>query len=214
MGKVVRILGGRLGTALCYRAMAYSAHPSACIDEGATIGDGTKIWHFCHVMPGARIGPSCVLGQNVYVGNVTLGEGVKIQNNVSLYDGVVLEDQVFCGPSAVFTNVVNPRAEVDRRDEFLPTLVRRGATIGANATIVCGATIGEYAFVAAGAVVRGDVSAYALVGGVPARRMGWVCRCGVRLAVNPKPTHVVRVACTVCHAEYTEKKGLLTPLAP
>src|SRR5262249_8490302 len=156
-------------------------HESAYVDEGAIVGDGTKIWHFCHVMARARIGRGCVLGQNVYVGNVTIGDDVRIQNNVSVYDGVTLEDHVFCGPSAVFTNVVNPRSEVSRKHEYRPTRVGRGASIGANATIICGATIGEYAFIAAGAVVRGDVPAYALMIGVPARQRGWMCRCGVRL---------------------------------
>jgi UDP-2-acetamido-3-amino-2,3-dideoxy-glucuronate N-acetyltransferase len=160
----------------------YYRHPSSFVDDGATVGAGTKIWHFCHVMPGARIGARCVLGQNVYVsGGALVGDDVRIQNNVSIYDGVVLDDHVFCGPSAVFTNVVNPRSEVSRKDQYLPTRVRRGATIGANATIVCGADIGEYAFIGAGAVVRGDVPAHALMLGVPARRRGWMCRCGVRL---------------------------------
>ena len=160
----------------------YFRHATACVDDGATVGAGTRIWHFCHVMPGARIGARCVLGQNVYVGGgAVIGDDVHIQNNVSVYDGVVLEDHVFCGPSAVFTNVINPRSEVNRRGEYLPTLVMRGATIGANATILCGATIGEYAFVAAGAVVRGDVAAHALVMGVPARQRGWMCRCGTKM---------------------------------
>ncbi len=160
----------------------YFAHPSAIIDDGAQIGDGTKIWHFVHVMPGAVVGAGCMIGQGCYVGNVTLGDGVRVQNNVSIYDGVTLEDHVFCGPSCVFTNVVNPRSEVTRgRAAFADTLVRRGASIGANATIVCGATIGAYAFIGAGAVVRGDVPAHALVVGVPARRIGWMCACGDRL---------------------------------
>jgi UDP-2-acetamido-3-amino-2,3-dideoxy-glucuronate N-acetyltransferase len=156
-------------------------HDSAIIDDGAVIGPGTKVWHFCHVSAGARIGERCVLGQNVYVGNVTIGNDVKIQNNVSVYDGVTLEDGVFCGPSSVFTNVENPRAEINRKSEFKPTLVRRGATIGANATILCGVTIGEYAFIAAGAVVLKDVDAHELVAGVPAGRKGWMCTCGVQV---------------------------------
>ena len=162
-------------------------HPSAVVDEPADIGEGTKIWHFSHVMTGARIGRRCVLGQNVFVASgVTIGDDVKIQNNVSLYEGVVIEDAVFCGPSSVFTNVVNPRAEISRRTEYQATRIRRGATIGANATIVCGATIGRYAFVGAGAVVRGDVPDYALMLGVPARRAGWMSRHGHRLpAVGP-----------------------------
>ncbi|MFQ3633259.1 acyltransferase [Roseiflexus sp.] len=160
----------------------YYAHPTAIIDEPCEIGAGTKIWHFCHVMAGARIGANCVLGQNVLVaGNVIVGDGCKIQNNVSLYTGVELEDFVFCGPSCVFTNVINPRAEINRRAEFRQTLVRRGATIGANATIVCGITIGRYAFIAAGAVVRRDVPDYALMAGVPAAQKGWMSRHGHRL---------------------------------
>ena len=160
----------------------YFAHESSYIDDGAVIGQGTKIWHFCHVMPGAVIGERCNLGQNVVVmGGTRLGNNVKVQNNVSIYEGVTLEDDVFCGPSMVFTNVVNPRAAVSRKDEYRPTRVRRGASIGANATIVCGATLGEYAFVGAGAVVRGDVAPHALMLGVPARRRGWMCVCGARL---------------------------------
>jgi UDP-2-acetamido-3-amino-2,3-dideoxy-glucuronate N-acetyltransferase len=159
-----------------------TCHPSAFVDEGASVGPDTRVWHFCHVMSGARIGAGCVLGQNVFVaGGALIGDGVRIQNNVSVYDGVVLDDHVFCGPSAVFTNVMNPRSEVSRKTEYQPTRVRRGATIGANATIVCGADIGEYAFIGAGAVVRGDVPAHALMLGVPARRRGWMCRCGERL---------------------------------
>lgn len=159
-----------------------SVHPSAVVDEGASIGDGTRIWHFTHVCAGARIGADCSLGQNVYVGNdVVVGRGVKIQNNVSVYDAVTLEDGVFCGPSMVFTNVLNPRAAVVRRHDYRRTLVRRGASLGANCTVVCGTTIGEYAFVGAGAVVSRDVPAFALVAGVPARRIGWMSRHGERL---------------------------------
>lgn len=157
-------------------------HPSAIVDAGAEIGDDTKIWHFVHVSSGARIGARCVLGQNVFVaGSVQIGDGVKIQNNVSLYDGVEIESDVFLGPSCVFTNVNEPRAFIERKHEFRPTRVRRGASVGANATIVCGHEIGEFSFIAAGAVVTRDVPAFALFGGVPARRMGWVSRVGRRL---------------------------------
>jgi UDP-2-acetamido-3-amino-2,3-dideoxy-glucuronate N-acetyltransferase len=157
-------------------------HESAYVDDGATIGNDTRIWHFCHVMSGAVIGERCSLGQNVVVMNgVKIGNNVKIQNNVSLYEGVELEDDVFCGPSMVFTNVNNPRSAVSRKNEYEPTRVKRGVTIGANATVVCGVTLGEYAFVGAGSVVTHDVRPYALVAGVPARRIGWTCECGERL---------------------------------
>ncbi|MDA8086420.1 MAG: acyltransferase [Nitrospiraceae bacterium] len=161
---------------------AYFTHESAFIDTGAEIGPGTRIWHFSHVLSGTKIGKNCTIGQNVMIGpDVTIGEGCKLQNNVSLYKGVRLEDGVFCGPSSVFTNVYNPRAFIERKREFRETLVKKGATVGANATIVCGTTIGEYAFIGAGALVREDVPAYALYAGVPARRIGWVCKCGATL---------------------------------
>lgn len=157
-------------------------HGSAYVDDDVEIGDGTKIWHFVHVLPHTRIGKGCVLGQNVMAGpHVTLGDNCKVQNNVALYKGVTLEQGVFCGPSCVFTNVLTPRAEVERKDEFSETLVKRGATIGANATIVCGNTLGEYCMIGAGAVVTCDVPAYALVIGVPAKHIGWVSRTGDRL---------------------------------
>jgi UDP-2-acetamido-3-amino-2,3-dideoxy-glucuronate N-acetyltransferase len=160
----------------------YFIHATAVVDEGATIGAGTKIWHFCHVSGSAVIGENCVLGQNVYIGNrAVLGSNVKVQNNVSVYEGVVCEDDVFLGPSMVFTNVINPRSAVNRKEQFKPTLVKKGATIGANATIVCGISLGEYCFVGAGAVVTKDVKPYALMTGVPARQKGWVSRAGAIL---------------------------------
>lgn len=162
--------------------MAVTIHPSAIVDPGATLGEGTRVWHFCHISAGAVIGERCSFGQNVFVANnVTIGNNVKVQNNVSIYDNVSLEDDVFCGPSMVFTNVHNPRSHVTRKDEYRDTSVRRGATLGANCTIVCGGTIGRFAFVGAGAVVTGDVPDYALVVGVPARRIGWMSAAGQRL---------------------------------
>jgi UDP-2-acetamido-3-amino-2,3-dideoxy-glucuronate N-acetyltransferase len=162
--------------------MSHFVHPTAVVDDGALIGAGTKIWHFAHILSGSKLGERCVVSQNVMIGpKVVVGNGCKIQNNVSIYEGVTLEDDVFCGPSMVFTNVLYPRAHVNRRDEFLPTLIRKGATIGANATIVCGTTIGQYAMVGAGAVVSRDVDDFALVVGAPARRIGWVSRSGDRL---------------------------------
>ena len=179
----------------------YFVHESAYVDDGARIGKGTKIWHFCHVMPGAEIGERCSLGQNVVVMSGTrLGTNVKVQNNVSIYEGVELEDDVFCGPSMVFTNVLNPRSHVPRRNEYRRTLIRRGATIGANATIVCGVTLGEYAFVGAGAVVTADVPPYAMMVGVPAQRRGWMCQCGERLPDSGVGT------CAACGTRY-ERDG-------
>ena len=188
----------------------YFAHPTACIDEPCSIGAGTKIWHFCHVMKGAQIGEKCSLGQNVVVApTAIIGNGVKVQNNVSIYDGVVLEDHVFCGPSMVFTNVLNPRSEIVRRDEYKPTLVRRGATLGANSTIVCGHTVGEYAFIAAGAVITRDVPPYALMAGIPARQVGWMCRCaGARLTFGKEQ----RASCSACGEEYHLMAGVVSPV--
>ena len=164
--------------------MALSIHSSAIVDDGAQIGDGSRVWHFAHVCAGARIGAGCSLGQGVFVGNdVRIGRNVKIQNHVSVYDAVTLEDDVFCGPSMVFTNVHNPRAAVVRKDEYRPTLVKHGATLGANCTVVCGVTIGRHAFVGAGTVVSRDVPDFALVLGVPARQVGWMSRHGERLAL-------------------------------
>ncbi len=162
--------------------MSKVIHPSAIVDDGATLGDGCSVWHFAHISAGARIGRDCSFGQNVYVANnVLIGDNVRVQNNVSVYDAVTLEDDVFCGPSVVFTNVHNPRAAVARKSEYRPTLVKRGATLGANSTIVCGTTIGRHAFVGAGAVVSRDVPDFALVVGVPARHIGWMSRHGERL---------------------------------
>ena len=162
--------------------MTYTAHPSAIIDDGAQIGTNTRIWHWVHICSGARIGTNCSLGQNVFVANrVSIGNNVKIQNNVSIFDEVTLEDDVFCGPSMVFTNIINPRAAVPRKDKYLPTLVRQGASIGANATILCGLTIGEHAFIAAGAVVNRNIPPFALMVGVPAKQIGWMSRYGEQI---------------------------------
>jgi UDP-2-acetamido-3-amino-2,3-dideoxy-glucuronate N-acetyltransferase len=162
--------------------MAYTVHPSAIIDDGAQIGDGSRVWHFVHVCGGARIGKGVSLGQNVFIGNkVTIGDQCKIQNNVSVYDNVTLEEGVFCGPSMVFTNVYNPRSLIERKDEYRNTLVKKGATLGANCTVICGTIIGEYAFVGAGAVINKDVRAYALMVGVPARQVGWMSEFGEQI---------------------------------
>lgn len=185
----------------------YFVHQSSYIDEGAQIGAGTKIWHFCHVMPNARIGERCNIGQNVLVASdVTIGNNVKIQNNVSLYTGVIVEDDVFLGPSMVFTNVVNPRSHVSRKEEYRTTLVRQGATIGANATIVCGVTLGRYCFVGAGAVVTKDVPDYALVFGTPATLRGWMCQCGEQLTFKGK-----RAVCSRCGDVYRKQNQVVIP---
>ncbi|MFZ2491335.1 MAG: acyltransferase [Thermoanaerobaculia bacterium] len=185
----------------------YFVHESSYVDEPSTIGAGTKIWHFSHVLKGSKLGEGCNIGQNVVIGpNVTIGNNVKIQNNVSVYDGVELEDDVFCGPSMVFTNVINPRSHVLRKHEYRKTLVKRGASMGANCTIVCGATIGEYAFIGAGAVVTKDVPAYALMVGNPARLKGWMCQCGEKLEVTGSTAK-----CTVCSATYTKEGEEVRP---
>jgi UDP-2-acetamido-3-amino-2,3-dideoxy-glucuronate N-acetyltransferase len=187
----------------------YFAHETAVIDEGAEIGEGTKIWHFCHVMGGAKIGRDCSFGQNVVVHSTTVvGDGVKVQNNVSLYDAVVLEDDVFCGPSMVFTNVINPRSHTPRKHEYMTTLVKRGASIGANATVVCGNTIGEHAFIGAASLVTRDVPAHALMFGIPARLQGWMCTCGVRLPLGIDPDGKEEVTCSECGRRFS-RAGLL-----
>lgn len=183
----------------------YFVHESSYIDEGAEIGDGSQIWHFSHIMKGVRMGEKCKIGQNVVIGpQVTLGNNVKIQNNVSVYQGVTLEDDVFCGPSMVFTNVPTPRCAFPRNtgDDFLPTLVKRGASIGANATVICGNTIGEHALIGAGAVVTKDVKPYSIVYGNPARHHGWACECGVVLEVKDD-----RTTCPSCERQYEVQNG-------
>jgi UDP-2-acetamido-3-amino-2,3-dideoxy-glucuronate N-acetyltransferase len=175
----------------------FSVHETAIVDAGAKIGAGTRIWHWTHVSAGAVIGEECSLGQNVFVGNVSIGNRVKIQNNVSIYDGVTLEDDVFCGPSMVFTNVINPRSHIVRKNEYRSTLVRKGATLGANATVICGHSIGSYAMVGAGAVVTKDVPDFALVVGNPGRQRGWICKCGHSLSTGNG-----RVACKICNQPY------------
>lgn len=181
-------------------------HATAIVDDGARIGEGTRVWHWVHVCGGARIGKGCSLGQNVFIGNdVVIGNNVKIQNSVSVYDAVRIEDDVFCGPSMVFTNVYNPRSAIARKNEYRQTHVRRGATLGANCTIVCGVTIYEYAFVGAGAVINRDVPAYALMLGVPARQRGWMCQCGLRLKGKGE-------VCCSCGAAYRIDESACTPL--
>ncbi len=180
-------------------------HDSSIVDDGAQIGKGTKVWHFCHVSGSAVVGENCVLGQNVYIGNrVVLGNNIKVQNNVSVYEGVICEDDVFLGPSMVFTNVINPRSAVNRKQEFKSTFVKKGATIGANATIVCGTTLGDYSFIGAGAVVTKDVKPYALMAGVPARQKGWVSRTGAVLGTD--------LVCPETGERYVEKDGYLNQL--
>jgi len=187
---------------------AYFAHPTAILDFGCEIGDETQIWHYTHVMPGAKIGRNCRVGQNVFVAkDVVVGDNVKIQNNVSLFEGVVLENDVFCGPCMVFTNVLNPRSAVSRRNEFRRTIVRRGATIGANATILCGVTIGAHAFVGAGAVLTRDLPDYALAYGNPARIRGWMCPCGIRIVFDQPAT---RGSCPSCGRAFSKDGDIVT----
>src|SRR5512138_2556177 len=189
----------------------YFVHESSYIDEGAEIGAGTKIWHFCHVMPRARIGERCNIGQNVVISpQVILGNNVKIQNNVSVYTGVIVEDDVFLGPSMVFTNVVNPRSHVNRKNEYKTTFVRKGASIGANATVVCGVTLGCYSFVGAGSVVTRDVADYALVYGSPARLRGWMCQCGEQLTFV-EHDGVERAVCQSCGDAYRKQDQVVVP---
>ncbi len=180
----------------------YYAHESSIVDPGSKIGKGTKIWHFCHLMSGIQIGEDCIIGQNAFIASgVIIGSNVKIQNNVSVYNGVILENDVFLGPSMVFTNVINPRSQINRKDEYQRTLVRQGATVGANATIVCGITLGKYAFIGAGAVVTKDVPDFGLMYGNPGQLMGWMCQCGERLDfVQHKPDH--ETICSNCKNAY------------
>ncbi len=187
-------------------ALNYFSHESSFIDEDVKVGAGTKIWHFSHILKDSRIGEKCIIGQNVVIGpDVSIGDRCKIQNNVSVYKGVVLEDEVFCGPSCVFTNVYNPRAFIERKKEFLPTLVKRGATLGANSTIICGITIGQYSIIGAGAVVKSDVPDYAIVAGVPAKQVGWACKCGVTLRFRGN-----HARCDYCENEYELEGDLFT----
>ena len=191
--------------------MAVIIHPTAIVDEGARIGNGTRVWHWVHICSGAQIGQSCSFGQNVFVGNdVVIGHNVKVQNNVSIYDAVTLEDDVFCGPSMVFTNVFNPRSAVTRKSEYRRTLVKKGASLGANCTIVCGVTVGEYAFVGAGAVVNKNVKSYALVAGVPAKQVGWMSKHGERLQFPPTGTG--SAVCPVTGIRYSLADGEVTCL--
>jgi UDP-2-acetamido-3-amino-2,3-dideoxy-glucuronate N-acetyltransferase len=191
--------------------MNYFIHSSSFVDAGVEIGVDSKIWHFCHILSGSKIGERCIIGQNCMIGpDVIIGKGCKLQNNVSIYKGVILEDDVFCGPSCVFTNVYNPRAFIERKAEFRPTLVRYGATIGANATIICGSTIGRYAMVAAGAVVKKDVPDYAIVAGVPARNVGWACACGTTLKFGKgtlSPDESSSTICEYCGNQFRLENG-------
>jgi UDP-2-acetamido-3-amino-2,3-dideoxy-glucuronate N-acetyltransferase len=194
--------------------MTIFIHESTFVDPGAQIGDGTKIWHFSHIMSSARIGKNCSIGQNVLVSaDVIIGDNVKIQNNVSLYTGVIIEDDAFLGPSMVFTNVINPRSHVIRKHEYKATIVKKGASIGANATIVCGISLGEYCFVGAGAVVTRDIPPYALVHGNPARIQGWYCQCGTRLHFVAQPDYEI-ATCSACSDHYHKLGHVVTPVQP
>ena len=187
--------------------MKYQKHETSIVDDGAQIGDDTRIWHWVHVCGKAKIGKGCSLGQNVFIGNdVVIGNNVKIQNNVSVYDAVHIEDDVFCGPSMVFTNVINPRSAIIRKNEYKKTIVRKGASIGANATVICGCEIGEYAFIGAGAVVTKSVPAFALIAGVPGRQIGWMCRCGVRLSEDNA------ASCKSCGQRFNITNGKCLPV--
>jgi UDP-2-acetamido-3-amino-2,3-dideoxy-glucuronate N-acetyltransferase len=186
----------------------YFVHPTAVVDEPVEIGEGTRIWHFSHIMSGAKIGKNCQIGQNVFVGSTAiLGDSIKIQNNVSIFDQVVLEDDVFCGPSMVFTNVFNPRSFISRKKEFRKTLVRKGATIGANATIVCGNTIGQYAFIGAGSIVTKDIPDYALVYGNPGKVKGWICQCAVEIVFRSG-----KAVCKACGIKYKKDRSGVKPI--
>jgi UDP-2-acetamido-3-amino-2,3-dideoxy-glucuronate N-acetyltransferase len=187
----------------------FFCHKSSFIDEGAVVGEGTKIWHFSHIMSGAKIGQNCNIGQNVVVSpDCIIGNNVKIQNNVSIYTGVIIEDDVFLGPSMVFTNVINPRSQINRRDEFMTTLVKHGVTIGANATIVCGSTLEKFSFIGAGSVVTKDVPAFALVYGNPAKIRGWMCQCGIKLTFNRNNIDEI-VTCSECGAQYLKSGEII-----
>jgi UDP-2-acetamido-3-amino-2,3-dideoxy-glucuronate N-acetyltransferase len=192
----------------------FFVHPSSFVDEGAQIGAGSKIWHFCHVMPRTRIGKDCNIGQNVFIASdVVIGNNVKIQNNVSLYSGVTVEDDVFLGPSMVFTNVINPRSHVSRREQYQKTLIKQGASIGANATIVCGSNLGRYAFVGASAVITRDVPDYALVYGNPGRIRGWMCQCGIKLRWEADGSRE-RAVCRHCGSRYTKQGDVVRSDSP
>ena len=202
--------GSGIAGAPNFAAPEYFVHPTAVIDDNVTVGRGSKIWHFSHILSGSKVGEKCNLGQNVMVGpDVIIGNNCKLQNNVSVYQGVTLEDGVFCGPSMVFTNIYNPRAEIRKMDQVRPTRVKKGATIGANATIVCGTTLGRYSFVGAGAVVTRDVPDYAVVYGAPARIQGWVCHCGLALQLSADPLLEESASCS-CGKNYQKHAGHVT----